>query len=215
MNKQGTPEWLADRCGFATASRFKDLLAKVKTGESASRRNYRAQLVAERLTGRPAESYSNAAMQWGTEQEPFARMQYESASAALVLETGFVPHPAIAFCGASPDGCIGDDGLVEIKCPNTATHIDTLLGGMPSEHIPQIHGQLWITGRQWADFVSYDPRLPERMRLYVQRVQRDDVYIKKLEAEVRSLLDDVANTITQLERMHGGMAESELIATQA
>ena len=138
MNQQ-TPEWFAQRAGKVTASRVADVMAKVKSGEAAGRANYRAQLVAERLTGTAAESYSNAAMQWGTDTEPYARMAYEAATGNLVLETGFVLHPEIGFSGASPDGLIGNDGLVEIKCPNTATHIDYLLAStVPEKYKPQM-----------------------------------------------------------------------------
>jgi putative phage-type endonuclease len=199
MNAQGSEEWFAERCGLATASRFRDILAKTKTGESASRRNYRAQLVAERLTGRPAESYSNAAMEWGTATEPQARMAYEAATGLLAVEVGFRRH-ATLMAGASPDGEIDSDGLIEIKCPNTATHIDTFLNGMPTDHAPQVQGQLWITGRQWCDFVSFDPRLPERMQLHVQRVPRDDAYIKTLEAEIIRFLGEVDSLVGQLEK---------------
>lgn len=197
MSIQGSPEWFAERCGLATASRFKDVLAKVKSGEAAGRRNYRAQLVCERLTGTPADSFSNAAMQWGTETEPLARMAFEAATGALVEEVGFIKHPAI-MAGASPDGLIDHDGMVEIKCPNTATHIDTLLNGMSPDHLPQIQGQIWIAEREWVDFVSYDPRMPEKMRLHVQRVKRDNGYIGNLEAEVTVFLSEVDALIVKL-----------------
>jgi len=197
---QGSEEWRAARCGLATASRFKDVLAKIKTGEAATRRNYRVQLVAERMTGKPMESFTNADMRWGTEQEPFARMQYESLSGSVVAEVGFVRHPEIVDCGASPDGLLGDDGMTEYKCPQTATHIDTLLCGMPKEHMPQVQGLLWVTGRAWCDFVSYDPRLPEHLSLYVQRVFRDEQYIAELAAEVTTFLNEVSELIDQLER---------------
>lgn len=196
---QGSPEWFAARCGRATASRFADLLATIKTGEAASRRNYRAQLVCERLTGVPAESFESAAMKWGTENEPFARMAYEAQTGQIVEETGFIPHPEL-MAGASPDGLIGDDGGVEIKAPNTAQHIDTLLKGMPPEHIPQIQGCMWLTGRLWWDFVSFDPRLPEKLQLYVQRIPRDDVYIAKLALAVGVFLGEVDDLVAELEK---------------
>lgn len=196
--KQGTPEWLAARCGLATASRFSDVLATIKSGEAASRRNYRAQIIAERLTGVPADSYQSVEMKWGTEQEPFSRIAYEARTGNVVIEVAFVQHPTIA-AGASPDGFVDDDGQVEIKCPNTATHIDTLLKGMSPDHVPQIQGNLWMSGRKWLDFISYDPRMPERMQLYIQRVPRDDAYIAKLEAEVRKFLLEVDKTIADLE----------------
>jgi putative phage-type endonuclease len=198
MNQQ-TPEWFAQRVGKVTASRIADVMAKVKSGEAASRANYRAQLVAERLTGVPAESYSNASMQWGTETEPYARMAYEASTGNLVLETGFALHPEIGFSGASPDGLIGDDGLVEIKCPNTATHIDYLLSkSVPEKYKPQMAWQMACTEREWCDFISYDPRLPDDLRLFVVRYERDKDYIDELEAAVIKFLSEVENTVLQL-----------------
>jgi len=196
--KQGSPEWLQIRCGKATASCFADVLATIKSGEAASRRNYRAQIIAERLTGVPADTYQSAEMKWGTDQEPFARISYEAKTGNVVQQIAFIAHSEL-MAGASPDGMIGADGQAEIKCPNTATHIDTLLKGMSPDHIPQIQGNLWMSGRQWCDFVSYDPRMLERMQLYVQRVQRDDAYIAKLEAEVRKFLLEVDKVIADLE----------------
>ena len=196
---QGSPEWFAARCGRATASRFADVLAKIKSGEAAGRRNYKAQLVAERLTGVPAESYTNAAMTWGTDNEPFARAAYEAQTGNLVEQIAFIPHAEL-MAGASPDGLIDADGGIEIKCPNTATHIDALLKGMPADHIPQIQGCMWLSGRQWWDFVSFDPRMPERLQLYVQRVPRDEAYITQLAAEVIVFLKEVDLLVIELER---------------
>lgn len=196
---QGSPEWFAERCGKATASRIADIVARTKSGYSASRANYAAQLVAERLTGTVAESYTNAAMQWGTEKEPEARAAYEWETDATVVEVGFVAHPTIAMSGASPDGLVGDDGLVEIKAPNTATHIETLLGGtVPAKYVTQMQWQMACTGRRWCDFVSYDPRLPDEMRLFVQRVERDDARIAELEEEVSAFLAEVDETVRRL-----------------
>lgn len=195
---QQTPEWFAVRCGKATASRFSDVLATIKTGEAAGRRNYRAQLVCERLTGLPQKGYESTEMKFGTEHEPFARVAYEAKTGNIVTEVDFIQHPEI-MSGASPDGLIGKDGLIEIKVPNTATHIDALLKGMDSGHIPQIQGQMWITGRKWVDFVSYDPRMPERLQLYIQRIKRDDAFIESLEKEVRKFLTEVDSVIEQLE----------------
>jgi putative phage-type endonuclease len=189
---QGTQAWLADRVGHVTASRFKDVLAKIKTGEAAGRRNYRVQLVTERLTGNPTESYTNAAMEWGTATEPLARAEYESARSLMVDETGFLHHPEILWVGASPDGLIGADGGCEIKCPHQSTvHVETWDGGMPPEHRAQVQGTLWVTGRKWWDFISFDPRMPAGLRLYVERVERDDAYIAALAAEVAKFLDEV------------------------
>lgn len=197
--KQGTPEWFAERLGKVTASRVSDVLAKIKTGEAAARSNYRAELVAQRLTGYMEEGFTNAAMQHGNEYEKFARAQYEIKKDVMVDEVGFVSHPAIEWAGASPDGLIGDDGLIEIKCPNTATHIDYLLAGKaPSKYIPQMVWQLACTGRKWCDFVSFDPRMPEEMQLLIVRFDRNDEQIAETEAEVRKFLTEVESTISKL-----------------
>ena len=200
--EQGTIEWFAARCGKVTASRVADIIAKTKTGPSASRENYLAQIVCERMTGKPAESYSNAAMAWGTEQEPFARAAYESAKDVLVQEVGFVPHPNISEAGASPDGLVGLFGLVEIKCPNTATHIQTLLDQkVPEKYNTQMQWQMACTQRQWCDFVSFDPRMAEGLQLFIKRVELDSVYIANLEKEILNFLFDVEHKITQLNKL--------------
>ena len=199
---QGSPEWFAARCGKVTASRVADIIAKTKTGPSASRENYLAQIVCERMTNKPAESYSNAAMAWGTEQEPFARAAYESAKDVLVEEVGFVPHPNISEAGASPDGLVGLFGLVEIKCPNTATHIQTLLDQkVPEKYNTQMQWQMACTQRQWCDFVSFDPRMAEGLQLFIKRVELDPVYIANLEKEILNFLFDVEHKITQLNKL--------------
>lgn len=196
---QGSPEWFAQRVGKATASRIADILAKTKTGPSASRTNYLAELVAERLTGKKAESFSNAAMQWGTDTEPFARAAYELEADVLVEQVAMIDHPTILMSGASPDGFVGDDGLVEIKCPNTATHIDTILSGkVPTKYVTQMMWQMACTGRKWCDYVSFDPRLPETMQLFIKRVPRDDAVIAEYEAEVIKFLDEVDETVGKL-----------------
>ena len=196
---QRTDDWFAIRCGKATASKIADIVAKTKSGYSASRANYAAQLVAERLTGATEPGFTNAAMQWGTDKEPEARAAYAFREDADVTEIAFVHHPVIAMSGASPDGLVGDDGLVEIKCPNTATHIDTLLSkSVPGKYIIQMQWQMACTQRQWCDFVSYDPRLPETMRLFVQRVPRDDAHIADLEAEVSAFLAEIDETVARL-----------------
>jgi predicted phage-related endonuclease len=142
-------------------------------------------------------------MQWGTEQEPNARAAYEVETGSIVMETGFVPHSIIDMSGASPDGLIGEDGLVEIKCPNTATHVDTLLGQeAPSKYVSQMQWQMACTGRQWCDFVSYDPRLPENMQLFIQRINRDDKLIKDMEQEVIKFLGELDEKIAQLKQKY-------------
>jgi putative phage-type endonuclease len=201
---QGSPEWKALRCGKVTASRVADVVAKTKTGFSASRANYLAQLIAERLTGTPAETYTNAAMQHGTETEPEARDAYCFYQGVTVEQIAFVPHPKINQAGASPDGLVGADGLVEIKCPNTATHLETLLGqAVPAKYIDQMQFQMACTGRKWCDFVSYDPRMPEHMRLFVRRVERDDKRIDLLENEIAGFLLEMAVKLAELNRVYG------------
>lgn len=196
--EQGSDDWKALRIGKATASRMADICAKTKTGWGASRANYAAQLIAERLTGTVAESYTNAAMEWGTATEADARAAYAFHQNKAVELSTFVPHPSIEMSGASPDGLIGIDGLVEIKCPNTATHIDTLLKRtVPEKYILQMHWQMACTNRQWCDFVSFDPRMPENLRLFVKRIQRDGVLLLDLEDKVKDFLSEVhAKTVT-------------------
>lgn len=198
--QQGTPEWFAERCGKVTASRVADVIAKTKNGYGASRANYRAQLVTERLTGQVAESFQNDAMRWGTETEPQARAAYSFMHDVEVAEVGMIPHPTIEMAGASPDGLVGTDGLVEIKCPNTATHIETLLSGnVPEKYATQMLWQMACTGRAWCDFVSFDPRLPPHLQMFVKRVPRNDSAIKDLEAEVVAFLAEVDETIARLQ----------------
>jgi len=203
MIVQGTPEWFAARLGKVTASRVSDVIAKTKTGWGASRANYMAQIIAERLTQATADSYSNAAMQWGTDNEPLARAAYEFFTGADVAEVGFVDHPTIAMAGASPDGLIGEDGLIEIKCPNTATHIDTLLEGkVPEKYRTQMLWQMACTGRKWCDFASFDPRMPESMRLWTARVERDDKRIAELEEMVSAFLSELDGKLAALVEMY-------------
>lgn len=196
--EQRTEEWFSARLGKVTASRVADVLSKIKSGESASRKNYKMELVVQRLTGKPQESFSNAAMEWGTEQEPFARMAYEAHTGTFVKEEGFVDHPTIEGFGCSPDGLVGD-GLIEIKCPNTATHIETVLENkVPSKYIPQMQCQMACTGAKWCDFVSFDPRVPEDLQLFVVRVERDQEYIDSMEVEVKQFLSEVLDLFNQL-----------------
>lgn len=197
--EQGTPEWFAARLGNVTASRVADVIAKTKSGYSASRENYMAQLICERMTNTIAESYTNAAMQWGTETEPLARAAYESLADVLVDEVGYIAHPTIERAGASPDGLIGVFGLLEIKCPNTATHIDTLISEqVPTKYITQMQWQMSCTGRTWADFVSFDPRLPSGLQMFVKRVEFDAEYVAMLKEEVIKFLAELDAKISKL-----------------
>ena len=201
--EQGTEEWFAIRCGKVTASRIADIIATTKSGYSASRVNYEAQLICEILTGKPAESFTNAAMAWGTETEPLARAQYELKTGNMVNQIGFVVHPKIEQAGASPDGLVDNNGLIEIKCPNTSTHLDTLLSQkVPSKYITQMTWQMLCTGRKWTDFVSYDPRLPDNLQLFIQRIPLDTEYGKKLESEVKGFLEEVNEKIVKLRKIN-------------
>lgn len=197
--EQKSPEWFAARLGKATGSRIAEIVAKTKSGDSASRGNYMAQLVIERLTNKQEESYSNDFMDWGNLQEPFARAAYEAATNVLVDEVGMITHPRIEMSGASPDGLVGDDGLVEIKCPKTATHIETLLSKtVPGKYNIQMQWQMACTDRSWCDFVSFDPRMPDGLQMFLKRVHRDDALIKTLEDEVIKFLKEVDAKLEQL-----------------
>ena len=199
---QGSDAWKSARAGLVTASRMCDVLAKIKTGEAAARRDYRSQLVAEILTGVPQDDgYMNAEMQWGVENEPFARAAYEVATEQLVDQIGLVLHPSIERAAASPDGLVGADGVLEIKCPKTATHLQYLMDGvMPAKYEPQVMWQLACTGRAWADFISFDPRLPEKMRLFRVRLERDEKRIAELEREVIAFLVDLDRMLQTIRR---------------
>jgi putative phage-type endonuclease len=189
---QGSPEWHAARAGSLGASQVADAIAKTKAGYGASRANLRARLVAERLTGQPQDTFSNAAMDWGREKEAEARAAYAFLHDRDVVEIGIALHPAITGTHASPDGLVADDGLVEIKCPNTSTHIDALKSKcVPGKYVTQMQWQMACTGRAWCDFVSYDPRLPIEMQVFVTRIARDDALIGNLETEVRTFLAEV------------------------
>jgi putative phage-type endonuclease len=182
---QGSDDWRIARAGKVTASRFCHVMAKVKVGEAAGRRDYRWELLTERLTGLPIDGYTNKAMEWGTAHEAEAREAYETETGELVQQVGFLMLPEHVAVGCSPDGLVGDDGGIEIKCPySSVVHVQTLKGGMPSEHRAQVQGAMWVTGRKWWDFVSYDPRMPEGLAFYVERIKRDDDYIAELAAEV-------------------------------
>ena len=192
MIEQGTDEWLLQRCGKVTASRIADLTARTRNGWGASRVNYMAELIAERLTGKPTEKYVNAAMEHGTKTEPEARNVYSFMWNVTVDQVGFIEHPTIAMSGASPDGCVGDKGLIEIKAPQIAKHLDTLLNETVDErYVKQMAWQMAVTGREYCDFVSYSPSLPVEMRLWVRRHDRDDKLISELEEQVQEFLHEL------------------------
>lgn len=201
--QQRTPEWFLARLGKVTASSIADVMAEGKGGgPSASRANYMAQLAAERLTGVVNESYSSRAIQHGIDTEAEALSAYQMTEGVTVTAVGFVQHPHIAMAGASPDGLCDDSGLVEIKCPNTATHISTLTGGsIDGRYIKQMQWQMACTDRQWCDFVSYDPRLPGSLKLHVERVSRDDAMIEKMEQAAVTFLAELDTMVEDLKRI--------------
>ena len=201
MSEQRTDEWFADRTGKVTASMISAVMAKLRDGKpGADRKNYMADLVAERLTGVPKQGFTNAAMQHGIDTEPQARAMYELEHGVTVVETGFVPHPKLEMTGASPDGLVGEDGLIEIKCPNTATHIETLRGAkIDRKYLLQMHWQMICTERQWCDFASFDPRLPIEMQLHVQRVELNAELAEEITAEVTQFLTELNTTVADLE----------------
>jgi putative phage-type endonuclease len=197
--EQDTQEWLQDRVGMITASRIKDMMAQTKSGPSASRKNLAAELMLERVTGQRGERFVNAAMSFGTETEPLARLAYSLHTGHDVEEVGFIHHPTIARSGASPDGLVSLEGMVEIKCGNTDTHIGWAIAGVvPPEHVPQMQWQMACTVRAWNDFVSFDPRMPEGQQLFIRRLHRDDDYIAKLEQEVVKFDAEIEQMIADL-----------------
>ena len=202
MMVQGSPEWHQARLGKVTASRISDVAAKIKTGWGASRAKYMGELIAESLTHEPTPSYINAAMQHGTDTEPQAAAAYAFYTDAELELVGFVDHPKIDQAGCSPDRLIGKDGLVEIKCPQTSTHIDTLLGSsIPKKYIDQMQWQMACTKRKWCDFVSFDPRMPPETQLFIQRVERDKERIKDLEEMVVDFLAEMNEKIDRLTKL--------------
>ena len=202
---QRTDEWYAARLGKLTASSFHMAVARTRSGWGASRANYRAQLVCERLTGRPTEFYVNAAMQRGIDMEPKAKALYSLLSDNNIQDEGFVDHPKIAMSGASPDGLIGDDGMIEIKCPNTATHIETLLyDNVDTKYVQQMQWQMACTGRQWCVFVSFDDRLPPAMQLYQVVYPRDNKMISEMEDQAVKFLNEVDDEIVKLTEKYNG-----------
>jgi len=197
---QRTNEWDQARLGNATASKINDIVAKTKDGKaSASRKNYAVRLALERLTRNKTVTFQNSEMLWGVEKEPLARAAYEASRGVLVMEEGYVPHPTIERSGASPDGLVGNDGLVEIKCPNEATHLDNLMrGSADPQYLNQMYWQMACTDRKWCDFVSYDPRFPEHLQMVVYRVNHDAEKIGQLENEVVKFLGEVDAIVEKL-----------------
>lgn len=203
---QGSREWKLARAGRVTASRIGDATARLKNGNwGASRANYMSELIIERLTGEPVVQYVNAAMDWGKLQEPAARNLYALLTDSEVKEVGFVPHPRIDMAGCSPDGLVGRDGLVQIKCPATSTHIETLLGAkIELVYEKQMLFEMACSERDWVDFVSYDPRLPPELQIFIKRFERDDKKIAELELHVEWFLKELDEKVADLRKRYGG-----------
>lgn len=199
---QRTEQWHADRCGRVTASRFCDVIAVGKTGKPLkAREDYLMRIVIERLTGQPADSVDSFAMQWGRDAEPYARAAFEAETGLIVTESPFITHPTLEWVGCSPDGLIGADAGYESKCPkNSAVHLGTIRDGMPEEHAAQVQGCMWVTGRKRWHFVSFDPRMPEHLRLYHQVIERDDKFIQHLEIEIIKFLGEVEAELNQFRK---------------
>lgn len=203
MSEQGTQEWLDDRAGKFTGSRFVDVMARnKKTGEKLKAwHDLIWQIVVERMTGVPVEGPKASALQWGTDTEPLAQATYEQQTGFFVDTCGFLEHPLYPYAGASPDGLVGTDRGLELKCPKSSVvHLERFISGVPEEYAPQIQGGMWVTGRTVWDFASFDPRMPESHRLLVITVKRDDAYIQRLEAAVIEAEAEVQNLLTTLER---------------
>ena len=199
---QGTPEWHQMRLGKVTASRVADILAKTKTGPSASRQNYLIELALQRTTGIIQESYSNSAMEWGTQTEPQARVAYEVTTNNFVDKVAFIDHPSIKWFGCSPDGLVSDRGLLEIKCPNSATHWEYFKSKKPPQkYFIQMQAQIAVTNKDWCDFVSFDPRMPDRSQLLIVRIDRDEAFIAEMEAEIKKFLDEVEVEVNLMKGM--------------
>ena len=202
MEDQRTDEWYSNRLGKVTASRIADAIAKTKDGEAATRSKYRLELVVERLTGQKTKGYTNKSIDWGIEQEPNARMAYEAKFNEFVIETGFHDHPTIKMSGASPDGLLNEDALIEIKCPASNTHVSYMSSGnIPEKYRKQMAWQLACTGRKWCEFVSYDPRMPAGLQLWVKRYEPTQEEIAQLEIEVVEFLKSVDELQQQIELM--------------
>ena len=198
---QGSAAWLFERAGYVTASRFEDVIAKTKAGKpTAAREIYKWELVIERLTGSPSDHWTSTAMQWGSDNEQASKMIFEAATGAILEPCGFVKHPAEKWIGASPDALIDDDGGFESKSPfNSRYQLETIIAGaMPDEHKAQVQGGMWVTGRKYWIFQSYDPRLPAPLNCFRQRIERDDAYIAAMAAEVIVFAQEVEFLVAKL-----------------
>lgn len=206
---QNTEEWRVARAGSLGASQVHEAITRTKTGWAATRANVMAQIIIERITGKPTDGYTSAAMQWGHDNEPQARAAYEFQQNCDVAQVGLVRHPTIVGTHASPDGLVGDDGMIEVKCPLPATHLETLLGqSVPSKYVTQMQWQMCVTGRAWCDYVSFDPRFAPHLQLFVQRINRDDKMIAELEQMVSDFLGEIDQKLAALDNLYGQHKEA-------
>ncbi len=205
MTVQGSPEWRQQRSGFITASRFADATSLLKGGgSSAARTNYLLDVATERITGRPVEAFVNTAMRWGSENEFDAISAYAGKARVAVIHLGFVESMDLDYVGCSPDGLVGNDGLIEAKCPyEPSNHMATIAGGMPEKHRAQVQGQLWIMQREWCDFVSFDPRNEPPYDIFIQRQYRDEGYIATLEVGIIAALEEVEQILERIQQKAG------------
>ena len=200
MIEQRTEEWFQQRLGKVTASRISDVMTKTKSGAyGASRKNYMMQLLCERLTGGKQDDFQNAAMLRGIELEPFARISYEALTGRIVKEAEFIIHPTIQDLGASPDGLVDDCGMVEIKCPNTAQHVEFIrTGKVDSKYEWQMRAQMACADRDWNDYVTYDDRMPEHLQTGIRRILRDEKKEDEMLCEVKLFLEELAEIEKEL-----------------
>lgn len=200
--EQGSAAWLAERVGSATCSRFKDVMNFLKNGKPSQKRiDYAEELVIERITGQPFEHYVSKPMENGIELEPRGKMAYEARTGIMLESCGFMHHKTIKYCGGSPDARIRPKGGMELKCPTSITHYETIVNGMHEDHKPQVFGHIWLLDAEWWDFVSYCPIFPPPLDLYIQRVMRSDDYIAELAGNVTQFLSEVAEMESKLRAM--------------
>lgn len=205
MIEQRTDEWHKQRAGRITGSRFADAMAMDKRNplkSTESRNKYLREIVAEIISGEPPAEIDSRPLAWGRDAEPIARSEYEDETGNIVKDAGFTLHPQYDFVGASPDGLVGADGIIEIKCPySREVHVRTMLeGDMPSEHMAQVQGVMWVTGRQWCDFISYRPDFPEEARMFVKRIERDDAYIADMEQKLLRFWEEVQAAVAKIKQ---------------
>lgn len=207
--EQRSAEWHAARLGKVTASKVADVMAKTKSGYSTSRENYMIEIALQRITKKAKDGFTNAAMQRGTDLEPIARSAYESSEGVMVIECGLIDHPEVKSFAASPDGLVGTDGLLEIKCPDEKQHFAFLRSMIPdNKYQIQMLAQMACTGRKWCDFVSFDDRFPIELQYAKMRFMRDDKRISEMLSEITSFLEEVKEAELEIHAMINRIKEA-------